>query len=261
MAQAEETLRRRRREITIGVSIGTALVLAIGGYFLWQRHSASQASALLAQAIVIAESPVVVPPESEVPADGSGSASDQDEPEGEEPASDEPEPAEPGFTQPPGTYPSDEARLKAALPKFLAVADTYPSTTFGMTARYHAAGVLVSLGRTDEAAEHYRHVIDHAGDRIYGQVAMLGLADMRLGAGDYQSAIVLLEETASLPESDIPVDAVLMRLGQAYRLAEQHAEALQTFTRIVDEFPDSLYAADAEQQLETLKQASSGAVG
>ena len=264
VAHAEETLRRRRREITIGVSIVAALVVAIGGYFLLQRQTGARAGALLAEAMVVAMSPVVPPP----PASQAGELVEeaQEEPAAapEEPDTEEPAPAAPeesAFTQPPGSYPSDQVRLEAALPKLLAVANAYPSTTSGITARYHAATTLVALGRTDEADQHYRDVIEKAGDRIYGQMAKLGLAELHLGAGDHESAIVFFKAVTTLPETDVPVDAILMRLGRAYRLVGQYAEALQTFTRIVDEFPGSLYATDARRELETLKQFDSGEIG
>ena len=264
VAHAEETLRRRRREITISLSIVAALVVAIGGYFLLQRQTSARAGALLGEAMVVAMSPVVQPPPPSQAGELVEEAQEEPVAAPEEPDTEEPAPAapeEPAFTQPPGSYPSDQARLEAALPKLLAVADAYPSTTSGITARYHAATTLAALGRTDEADQHYREVIEKAGDRIYGQMAKLGLAELHLGAGDYESAIVLFEAATTLPEADVPVDAILLRLGRAYRLAGQYAEALQTFTRIVDEFPGSLYATDARQELETLKQSDSGETG
>jgi outer membrane protein assembly factor BamD (BamD/ComL family) len=44
-----------------------------------------------------------------------------------------------------------------------------------------------------------------------------------------------------------------MQLGRAYALAGRKAEALQTFSRIVDEFPQSLYAADARREADALR--------
>ncbi len=261
MAHAEEALRRRRREVIIGVSVGLVLALAIGGYYVRQRQIASRAGALLAEAVVIVQAPVVPPPSLEPETPGTdpepGEAPDQPD----APDADDPPPAqavEALFTQPPGTYPSDTARLEAALSKFMAAADAYPSTASGITARYHAAGVLATLGQTDEADGQYREVMERAGSRIYGQMARLGVADLQLGAGDYESAIALLEEATVPSESDVPVDAILMRLGRAYRLAGKKPEALQTFTRIVDEYPGSLYVVDARLELETLKAAQAG---
>lgn len=264
IAHAEEALHRRRREIIVSVSVGLVLALAIGGYYFRQRQLASRAGALLAEAVVTVQAPVIPPPQPEPGAPGTdpepGEAPDQpDAPDA--PDENAPPPAqavEAPFTQPPGSYPSDTARLEAALSEFMFAADAYPSTASGITARYHAAGVLATLGRTDEADRQYRDVIERAGSRIYGQMARLGVADLRLGAGDYESAIAWLEEATVPPESDVPVDAVLMRLGRAYRLAGKQLEALQAFTRIVDEYPRSLYVADARRELETLKRAQAG---
>ena len=264
MVHVEESLRRRRREVIVGVSVGLVLALAIGAYYLRQRHIASRAGALLAEAVVIVQAPVVPPPPPEPEAPGTnpepGEAPDQpDAPEAADAEAPPPGQAvEAPFTQPPGSYPSDTARLEAALSKFMAAADAYPSTASGITARYDAAGVLATLGQTDEAARQYREVIERAGSRIYGQMARLGVADLQLGAGDYESAITSLEEATVPPDSDVPVDAILMRLGRAYRLAGKKPEALQAFTRIVDEYPGSLYVADARRELETLKRAQTG---
>ncbi len=260
MAHAEEALRRRRREVIVGVSVTLVLALVIGGYYFRQGQIASRAGELLAEAVVIVQAPVVPPPSLEPEAAGTdpepGEAPDPDAPD-----TDDAPPAqavEALFTQPRGSYASDTARLEAALSKFMAAADAYPSTASGITARYHAAGVLATLGQTDEAARQYREVIERAGSRIYGQMARLGVADLQLGAGDYESAIALLEEATVPPESFVPVDAILMRLGRAYRLAGKTLEALQAFTRIVDEYPGSLYVVDARRELETLKRAQAG---
>jgi outer membrane protein assembly factor BamD (BamD/ComL family) len=53
----------------------------------------------------------------------------------------------------------------------------------------------------------------------------------------------------------MPTDAVLMQLGRAYLAAGKKTEARQTFTRIVDEFPDSQYVPDARRELDSLKTA------
>ena len=261
MAHAEEALRRRRREVIVGVSVGLVLALAIGGYYFRQRHIASRAGSLLAEAVVIVQAPVIPPPPPgpETPGTDPEPGEVPDQPDA--PDADDPPPAEAveaPFTQPPGSYPSDTARLEAALSKFMAAADAYPSTASGITARYHAAGVLATLGQTDEADGQYREVMERAGSRIYGQMARLGVADLQLGAGDYENAIALLEEATVLPESFVPVDAILMRLGRAYRLAGKKPEALQRFTRIVDEYPGSLYVIGARRELETLKRAQAG---
>jgi outer membrane protein assembly factor BamD (BamD/ComL family) len=52
---------------------------------------------------------------------------------------------------------------------------------------------------------------------------------------------------------------VLMQLGRTYVLAGRTPEAVQTFKRITDEFPTSLYAADARKELDVLAPGSNAA--
>ena len=58
-----------------------------------------------------------------------------------------PAPGSPIPVQQAGTYATEQAKLEAALPELLKAADAYPNTDAGITARYHAAGVLAGLGR------------------------------------------------------------------------------------------------------------------
>ena len=51
---------------------------------------------------------------------------------------------------------------------------------------------------------------------------------------------------------ELPVDGVLMRLGHAYESAGRAPEARAAYQRIMDEFPLSLYAANAEREFEAL---------
>lgn len=247
LAAAMARFRDRAENWGTGLGIAAAVVLVsamlIGGYFWWSERTRTRAGALLAEALVVADAPVVPPP----------AAAAGGSPDGEDAAA---ATDEPPFTQPPGTYATVEAKMSASLPKLLETADAYPNTPSGVTARYRAAAALAALGRHDEAAEQYRQVIDGDPDGVYGRMAALGLASVEVSRGAYDAAIALLEPSsvsAAAADAPLPVDGVLMELGRVYRLAGRPADARAVFQRIVDEFPTSLYFADAERDLQVLE--------
>jgi outer membrane protein assembly factor BamD (BamD/ComL family) len=96
-------------------------------------------------------------------------------------------------------------------------------------------------------------VIDRAGDRLYGQMARLGRAEAQVRDGKYDEAITTFKELAQRQDGPLPVDGILMQLGLAYRDSGKTADAQQTFTRIVEEFPDSPFSLDAKKELDSLK--------
>ena len=227
VARTREVIETRGRDVaTIVVVVIVAIALA-GGYAWWRQSRNAKANALLAEALAVEEAPVIAPV---APAPGS-----------------------PIPVQQPGTFATDQARLEAASPKLLKVADTYPNTDAGITARYHAASVLANLGRHAEAEQRYQEVVDKAGNSLYGRTAKLGLADVLVSEGKYDNAIKIYQEVSTDSKSPLPIDGVLMQLGRAYMKAGKKNEAAHAFTRVVEEFPQSLYAADARREMEEAK--------
>ncbi len=225
LRRARTTAEQYRREIAFGtVAVLVALAAAVG-YVVWKGRTDAQASERLAEAMAIMDAPVTpaTPPAGTPP----------------------PAPT-------PGSYPTERARLEAALPKFLAAADAYPSTGAGIAARYHAASTLASLGRSSDAVSRYDEVIARAGNGVYGQMARLGKADALVLGGKYEDALAIYRELAARKDGTLPVDAILMQLGRACVAAGKTQEAKQAFTRIVDEFPESTYLADARRELDNL---------
>ena len=223
---------RRRQFLLLGVLV-VIVIAGVAGYVVWQQQMSGQGAEMLADAMTTAAAPVVpLPPP---------------------PDADNPQAAPPAAAFQPGSYTSVERRAEAALRKFLDTADAHPTSPAGITARYHAATALVRLGRRDEAQAQYELVIAAAGESIYGRMATLGLAEARMYAGHYEAAIELFESTSDLTDTQTPVDGILMQLGRAYLLAGRTTEAQETFTRIVDEFPNSLYQPRAQAELDKLE--------
>ena len=218
-----------RRQVLWAIVALVVIAVAVGGVIWWRQDVNTKAAALLAEAQVVAEAPVVPPRR----------------PQRRAPPHRAPAPT-------PGSYPTERAKLEAALPKFLAAADAYPSSGPGLAARYAAAGTLVALGRPADAATRYQEVIDHAGSDIYGRMARLGLASVQAKQGKYDAAIATYKEIAATAK-DLPVDGILMQLAQTYAAAGKKVEASQTYKRVTDEFPTSAYAADARKEIENLK--------
>lgn len=211
---------------------GTVVVLAVAviGFMAWRSSVDTTARTLLAEAMVAYDARVTPP----TPPADAGNAT----------------PAAPA--QPPGTYPTQKAKLEAALPKFLAAADAHPSSDAGQTARFHAASVLVDLGRYDEALQHYTRLSSESSG-LLGQMARMGRAEAELRASKYDQAIASFKELSERTDLTVPKEAMLMELARAYRLAGKTEDARKTLTEVVEQHAESPFATEAKQELEKLK--------
>jgi TolA-binding protein len=207
-------------------------ILVVGGAAAAMMYVSGQkndkASAMLADAVAVTEAQIV-PPIAGLPG--------------------QPPPPPP----PAGSYPSEAARTEAALPKFLAAADAYPSTESGISARYRAASLLVTVGRGAQAREQYQKVVAADGRGLYGRMSQLALAHLDLQDKKFDSAIASLRELSLDAKGDLPIDAILFQLGQACVAAGKPTEARQALERVTTEFATSPYAADARKTLDTIK--------
>ncbi len=221
--QAREGFETRRREMSGIIAAVVIIGVAVIAYFAWHQHVESRAHALLADALVVQSARVGAPAAPGTA--GAGSLS----------------------------YMTERDRAQAALTKFKAAADAYPSTDAGIFARYQEAATWTYLGSPSQAITGYQQVIDRAGDGIYGQMARLGVAQAQALDGKYDQAINAFKELAQRKDGPLPVDGILMQLGKAYLDAGKRADAQQTFTRLVEEYPESPFSGDARKELETLK--------
>jgi predicted negative regulator of RcsB-dependent stress response len=220
--QAREAVEGRKRETTFVVAavvIAGAIAL---GYVAWRERIDSRAEGMLAEAMVVAETRVGAPIAPGTPGAGP-------------------------------SFPTERLRAEAAVVKFKAAADAYPDHDAGVFARYRQASLEIGLGNAEQAIAAYQQVVDRAGDRIYGQMARLGIAEAQARNGQFDQAINAFKELAEVKDGPLPMDGVLMQLGLAYRDAGKAADAQQTFTRLVEEFPTSPFSATAKQELDNLK--------
>ena len=230
VARTREMVDQRRNEITMTVVGVVAVIAIIGGYFAWKSSRDGKAQGMLASALVVVEAPVYTPPP--------------------------PAPGSPPPVQPPGTFRSDKERLDAAVPRLQAAADAYPDSEPGVTARFRLAASLAELGRFAEAEQRYQEVVQKAcSSSIYRHTARLGVGEAQLAQGKADAAMTTFKEIAADANSQLPVDGVLMQLGRAALVAGKKDEATRAFTRVTDEFPQSLYVTEAKEKLAGIKKA------
>lgn len=230
VAHAKDVVQQRQGDITKIALALLVLLIAVGGYSWWRVAKDNRANQALASALAVYEMPVVaVPP---------------------------PAPGSPPPVPQPGTFQTEQEKLDASLPKFLEAANAFPDSTAGIAARFHAAAILAAQGKHADAEQRYKEVVDKAGTSIYARTARLGMAESQVAQGKYDSAIAVYSELSRDTTSTLPLDSVLMHLGRAYARAGKKEEAIRSFTRVVDEFPQSAYAADARREMEETKKRS-----
>ena len=219
LGDATARFTENRRSVGLAIGVAVLVLAAAGGYWLWKTQTENRAAAVLAEAVVIAQSPV------------------------EEP--------KPGAKPTATSYPTIRARAEAALAKYTETFNQYPSTKAGIVARYYAAAALAMLGRPEEAATRYQEVVDRAGaGDFYGRMAQLGVVETSTQAKQYDRAISVAQALVNNTGDDsIPRDALLMGLGRVQVAACKKAEAKQTLDKVIADFPESAYIEEAKQLL------------
>lgn len=222
LTDASTRVRDNRSTVSLALGLVILVLVAAGVYWAWNTRRETRAQTLLSDAIMVVQSPI------------------------EEPKA--------GAKPTAGSFPTIRARAEAALTKFTAVFDAYPSTKAGIAARYHAAAALGMLDRPADAATRYQEVADRAGGGdFYGRMARLGVVEANAQAKQYDRAIsaaqALVDNTS---DEVIPRDALLMELGRVQAAAGKKAEARQTLDKVITEFPQSAYINEAKQLLSTL---------
>jgi predicted negative regulator of RcsB-dependent stress response len=230
VGQAQVWLNERRTPILATVAAIVLAAAAFLGYRAWQDRVESQAAAILAQGMVIAEARVAPP----LPPAGTTN-----------------DPTAVGG-QAPGTYPTEQAKLEAALEKFKAAADSYPNTQSGQLARLQLAKTLARLHRTDEALAQYDQLVA-TNHPLLATSARLGKASAQLVAGQYDPAIATLKDLSEQASTRLPKDGLLMELARAYRLAGRTEDARKTLTQVVEQHAESPFASEAKTEIEKLK--------
>ena len=221
-ARVAETLQTNRDRILMIVGGVAVLATIVGAYLYMQRRTDNQAGALLGEGLTIQQAQIA------------------------------PAPTIPGAKQQAGTYPTEQARAEAALVAFQKAIDEYPNHDAGIAARYHRAGVLLSLGRAGEAETAFAEAASAAGASLTGSMARLGQAQAQTAQKKYDDAIKVLTDLSGQRDSELPVDGVLMELARVYQRAGRAQDARATFKRVADEFPTSPYAGEARQQAATI---------
>jgi TolA-binding protein len=220
-ANVQEMFEERRREATAAVVAIVIIGGAAIGWFGWRSFVQSRAHSVLAEAMSVDAAPVGAPQNPDVPE---------------------------------LRFPTEREKMQAALTKFKVAADAYPATDAGIFARYREATLRVALGTPESAVKAYQEVIDKAGaNSLYGQMARLGMAEAQARTGQFDQAISTFKDLSDRKDGTLPVDGILMQLGRAYLDAGKKTEAQQTFNRLVQEFPESPFNADAKRELDNLK--------
>jgi TolA-binding protein len=111
---------------------------------------------------------------------------------------------------------------------------------------------FMSLGRYADAQQAFEQTAADAGSTVYGPMAKMGRGEALLAARKYDDAIKAFTELSGDRDGALPVDGVLMQLARSCAKAGKPQEARAAFKRVVDEFPDSPYAQEAQKQIALL---------
>jgi len=155
----------------------------------------------------------------------------------------------------PGTvFRTSEEKFKKAAAAFDGVARQWPSLAAGRRASYYAALCRVELGDLASARTVFADLAARRDEApLEAALARMALADVDQRGGHIEKAIDAYRQMADDSTLPLPRDYALMRLAATLEDARRGQEAGASYRRVVEEFPQSVYAAAARRRMEHLQ--------
>ena len=177
--------------------IAVAVILLVGGFFVYQRHENAARQEELGQAIRVQETPVAT-----VAAGG----------------------------QP--TFPTQTAKDQAAVKAFTDLATKHSGSTEAQIAEYYLGCIYADQGKVAEAEKNFQNVADHA-DKNYASLAKLSLAQLYFSDGKADQGVQLLRELMDHPTIFVSKDQAGLTLAKYY-VGKDNAQARKLLAPIKD---------------------------
>lgn len=164
-------------------------------------------------------------------------------------------------TPPAGVTPfaSPKDKYTKAAAAFDGVERSHPTHLLARRARYYAAMCRLELGDADAALKALKAVADAApAGTLEGALARIAMADANRRAGSLDRAVESYRALADEAALGMPRDYVLMSLASTLETAQRTTEAVASYKRLYEQFPDSVYAPEAQRRAAYLRPESRG---
>jgi hypothetical protein len=145
-----------------------------------------------------------------------------------------------------------EDKYKTAAAAFEGVERRFSSSVTGLRAKYYAALSRAELGQYAEAEKALKE-IQARGAGLEPDLARLALADIYRRNGQVDKAVEAYRALATNPAATVPRDFALLGAAQALDDSKRWAEARAAYRQLVEDFPASVYAAEARARAEYLQ--------
>jgi len=162
--------------------------------------------------------------------------------------------AEPSFA-------SDAARQARARRLLEQVRADYRWTDAADVAGLYLADLDAAAGKVAEARQLWSDFAKKHGDHVLAVQARIDLLELERSQGKGQQVAQRLREMLDQSDAPLPQDVTLYQLAITLEQLNRDPEAIQTYQRLVDEFPQSPYRQAAQQKLLALDPSRAGAAG
>lgn len=128
---------------------------------------------------------------------------------------------------------------------FKSIADEYGSTKAGNLANFYAGVAFLKQGQFQEALNYLQ---EFESDDLLLQARAYSLqGDAQLELGKAAEAAELYKKAAEHKANDYFSPQYLMQAALAHETANQHAEAVEVYTRVIEDYPLSQEVNDAKK--------------
>jgi TolA-binding protein len=132
----------------------------------------------------------------------------------------------------------------------------YGSLPAGRRARHYAALCRIEMGDYATAEKSLGALVaDTDRSSLESALARMALADLHRRRGETDKAVAAYAQLVDDASLAIPRDAVLMSLASTFEDARRTKEARASYRRLAEEFPSSVFVAEARRRAENLQTA------
>jgi len=150
------------------------------------------------------------------------------------------------------SFPTDAARRARAKELLTKVHRDYGSTDAGDVAGLYPGQIAADEGHLAEARKLWSDYADDHKGSMLGAMARLNLLNLDRKQGKSEAVVKELRSMLEKGDSLLPQDLILRELGASLEDLHRPQEAIQSYQRIIDEFPQSTFRAEAQQKITAL---------